>query len=537
MPFSVKGTLVIEVRAYAGLIRNYKELAEELKVNLEGLSRDERERRLVAAAYEKWGVDMGSHINGQFGLALFDTEARRLFCTRDILGAELFFYYVTEDGDVLVGNDIKDLFDQPGFKRKLNREIIQTYLAFTYLPGEETLFAGVYKLAPGGYLTYGVEGLKLDTYWELSFEPDNSKTLAQWADEIDATMDASLADICDDDEMEDSFLSGGVDSSYILAKSRARTGYCACYENQDASEEEEARGTAQVLGRGFGNLTVTPEQFLGTVDEFLLAFELPTADVAGLSLYCAAKQLVGKAEVVFSGEGADEFFAGYSVYQPKSALRKLIGDSVYYGTTYIMNAQEQARFVKEYFPGHDTRTFIQRRCAKAEGYDEVARKLYTDLRTYFEGSILYNSTKISRGTGLDVRMPYCDLRMFEIARRMPSQFKVVDGGNKVTLRHAARRVLPQEVAYRKKLGFPVPVRAWLKEPAFLDEITRALTSQSAAELLNAAELNALLTAFKGGRPSVHAGWYKRHDKLLWRYVWSIYVFIRWYELFFKDGAK
>ena len=131
---------MIELKAYAGLIRNHKELAGELAVDVSGCkTRREREELLVVAAYERWGVHMGAHINGQFGIALYDTDADELFCTRDPLGAELLFYYETQDGKLLYGTEIKELFDQPGFKRELNRELVQFYLAFTYVPGEEPL--------------------------------------------------------------------------------------------------------------------------------------------------------------------------------------------------------------------------------------------------------------------------------------------------------------------------------------------------------------------------------------------------------------
>ena len=163
---------MIEVKAYDGLIRNYRELAGELGLDVAGCTRREREERIVAAAYARWGADMGSHINGQFGFALFDTDAQELFCARDPLGAELFFYYETGDGRLLYANQIKDLFDQPGFVRELNRELVQFYMGFTYVPGEETLFKGVYKLEPGGYLRFGAGGLELGRYWELAFEPD-----------------------------------------------------------------------------------------------------------------------------------------------------------------------------------------------------------------------------------------------------------------------------------------------------------------------------------------------------------------------------
>ena len=527
---------MIEIKAYAGLIRNHAELANELGIDTSGLSRRDREERLVAAAFEKWGEQVGAHINGQFAFALLDTDTGELFCARDVLGAELLFYYETGDKDLLVATQIKDLFGQPGFVRDINPGLVQFFLGFTYVPGEETLFAGVRKLAPGGYLRFSSDGLEIGRWYDLRFEPDESKTLEQWADEIEAAMDASLHDICDEDETPDSFLSGGVDSSYILAKSRAATGYCAAYENQAASEEDEARATAEYLGRGFEGVIVTPEEFFGTVDEFLLAYEQPSADVAGLALYCAAKKVAGKSSLCFSGEGADEFFAGYNVYS--HAWKPRPGQSsTYLGSTYIMNDSEQGRYLRHRYANRSAEAFMKERCRDGEGYDALNKMLYAELLSYFEGSILFNSTKISRGTGLDIRMPYCDLRIFDIARRMPSRFKAGPDGNKIALRAAASRVLPHEVAYRKKLGFPVPVRAWLADPAVNSDIVRAFSSDAAAEFFDMDEIGALLDAFLGKKPrKSHPVWFARHKALLWRHVWTIYIFIRWYELFFGKDA-
>ena len=526
---------MIELKAYEGLIRNYADLARDLNVAIQGCSRREREEKLVVAAWQAWGEQMGAHINGQFAIVLYDTETDVLFCTRDPLGAELLFYYETADGNLLVGTQIKDLFDQPGFVRELNADLVQFYLGFTYLPGEETLFKGVHKLEPGGILTFGKDGLKLGRYWELTFEPDESKTLEQWADEIDEVMDASIRDICDPDEQPDSFLSGGVDSSYILAKSQAKTGFCVAYENQSASEEDDARATAQYLGRGFKGITVTPADFFSCVDEFLLAYEQPSSDAAGLALYCACKQVAQQSTLCFSGEGADEFFAGYSVYGNVNRYR-LNPRSAYLGTTYIMNDAEQKRYLKNFNPNISAQDFMRERSAAGREYDPLSWMLYTDLRSYFEGSILFNSTKIARGTGLDIRMPYCDLRMFDIARRMPSRFKAGKDGNKIALRAAAARVLPVEVAYRRKLGFPVPVSSWLADPSANADIRRAFESETAAQFFSTDEIGALLDAFLGKEPRVsHPVWFARHKALLWRHVWTIYLFIRWYELFFCDG--
>lgn len=535
-PHNIEDGSMIELKAYSGLMRNYRELASELSVDVSGMMRREREEALVVAAYEAWGADMGNHVNGQFAIALRDSETGEVFCTRDKLGAELLFYYQAEDGHLLYGTQIRDLFDQPGFVRELNRELIPFYLGFTYVPGEETLFKGVHKLEPGGFLRFGEQGLTLGRYWQLSFEPDEGKTLDQWADDIEWAMEAAIHDVCDDNEAPDSFLSGGVDSSYILAKSRAKCGYCVAYADQRTSEEEEARATAQYLGRGFEGIEVTPVDFFGCVDEFLLAYEQPSADVAGLSLYVAAKKLAQKSTLCFSGEGADEFFAGYGVY--KSAKRRRMSlDPTYFGTTYIMNDAEQRRYLKNFPAPSSTRRFMRERSRGSEGYDPLAWMLYVDLRSYFEGSILFNSAKISRGTGLDIRMPYCDLRMFEIARRMPSRFKADKSGNKIALRAAASRVLPHEVAYRKKLGFPVPVSAWLRDSQANADIRRAFESPAAAEFFDVDEIGALLDEFLGREPRVkHPIWFPRHQALLWRHVWTIYLFVRWYELFFGEDA-
>ena len=525
-----------ELKAYNGLIRNWKELAAELGVDVAGCTRAEREEKILIAAYERWGEQMGTRINGQFGAALYDDGRKELFCLRDPLGAELFYYYETADGRLLYGTQIGDIASQAGFVRELNRPLLQFYLTFNYVPGEETLFRGIYKLEPGGFLVFGADGLKRGRWWELEFHPDESKTLDDWADELTEAMEASLRDICEADEQPDSFLSGGVDSSYILAKSRAHTGYCVSYANERASEEAEARETAAYLGRGFEGVRVTPEEFFATVDEFLRAYEQPSADVAGLSLYVAAKKVAEKSTLCFSGEGADEFFAGYSVYQNPRRLR-ISPDPVYCGCTYIMNAAEQRRFLREYDAARPTRDFMKRRGAAGRSYDLVTYMLFVELRSYFEGSILFNSTRISRGTGLDIRMPYCDLRIFDIALRMPARFKVGDGKNKVALRRAALRALPEKVAYRRKLGFPVPVREWLANPAYNADIHRAFEGDVAAEFFNVKEIGALLDALEGRKPRVaHPVWFRRHAGQLWRYVWTVYTFIRWHELFFEDAS-
>lgn len=526
---------MMQIKEYAGLIRNHEQLSAELNVNISELTRKQREEALVLAAYERWGSDMGLHINGQFAVILEDSRTHEVFATRDILGAELLFYYICRDSHLLCSTHIKSFFTEDGFIKRLNEPLIQYYLGFSYIPGEETLFEGVYKLEPGGYLRWNErDGLKLGCYWELSFDPDESKTLDGWAHDISEAMDKSLHDICDEEEQPDSFLSGGVDSSYMLAKSRAHTGFCVSYEEQDASEEEEARKTAQYLERDFEGITVTPREFFDTIDEFLRAYEQPSSDAAGLSLYCACKKVRQLTPLCFSGEGADEFFAGYNGYQTPERFEGK-KHPIYFGATQAMRELDQKHYLRHFYPEKSANEFMFERGKKGLVYDTVSWMLYVDLKSYFEGSILFNSTKIADGTGLDIRMPYCDLRIFDIARRMPSRYKVSKEGNKLTLRKAASWVLPKEVAYRKKLGFPVPVRDWLADSSFNADIQRAFTSSTAEKFFKIDQIQALLDMFLGHKTNLwHKIRYRGNKEGIWRRVWSIYLFIRWYEIFFEE---
>ena len=525
-----------EIKEYAGLIRNHKVLSEELDVDTAGLDRESREKAIMEAAYSKWGHDLGNHINGQFAAIFEDTETGDIFATRDVLGAELLFFYET-DTALICSTAITDILDHPLYTPQVNEELVPIFLQFTYVPGEHTLFKDIEKVEPGGWLSYTDGHLELGKYWTLSFDPQEDKDLDQWADEIEETMKAAVQDVCDDDDEYTSFLSGGVDSSYIMAMSNSKAGLCCAYDDS-ASEEVEAAETAKALGRDFHAIRISQDDVLGCLDEFIRAYEQPSADIAGLALYAACKKMTGMTDMCFSGEGADEFFGGYSVYAPKNATRMSLPGNTYMGTTHIMNHAELKRYLKAEPAEHADRDLMTSRAAGSEGYDPVSRLLYTDLRGYFEGSILFNSTKIARGTGLDIRMPYCDLRMFDIACRMPSRFKATQDGNKLALRKAAERVLPMDAAYRKKMGFPVPISNWMKTPEMYSEIARAFESSSAEIFFNTDELGALLDSFLGKKPRVsHPIWFARHKALLWRHIWTIYVFIRWHEIFFGAAGK
>ena len=207
---------MIIVKTYRGHIRNWEELCERLGIDLT-LSREEREHEILIKAYQTWGCEMADHMHGMFAFALWDEEEQKLFCLRDQFGTKPFYYYETEDGELLYGTMIRDIIDQPGFKKELNEEMLQLYLSLTYVAGENTFFRGLKKLLPGRYLIWQDGKLEIHRYWKPEFHPDESKTLEDWADEIHNTLKEIMPEVKTADERVESFLSGGVDSSYVLA--------------------------------------------------------------------------------------------------------------------------------------------------------------------------------------------------------------------------------------------------------------------------------------------------------------------------------
>ena len=222
---------MIVVREYKGHIRNWEALCNELGID-RSLSREAREAEILVKAYETWGYKMADHMYGMFAFALWDEEAKKLFCLRDQFGTKPFYYYETEEGNLLYGTSIRKIMEQPGFVKKLNEEMLQLYLSLTYVAGENTFFKGLKKLLPGRYLIWQDGRLTVERYWKPEFHADESKSLEDWADEIHTTLQTIMKEVKTEDETAESFLSGGVDSSYVLAMSDAQVADSCGYEEE-----------------------------------------------------------------------------------------------------------------------------------------------------------------------------------------------------------------------------------------------------------------------------------------------------------------
>lgn len=509
---------MIKIQEYRGHIRNWEALCKELGID-STLSREEREAAILVKAYETWGCDMADHMYGMFAFALWDDKTQKLFCLRDHFGTKPFYYYETADGQLLYGTTIRKIMEQPGFVKELNEEMLQIYLSLTYVAGEDTFFKGVKKLLPGHYLIWQDRKKEIVRYWKPEFHPDESKSLEDWADEIHTTLQNIMPEVKTADETAESFLSGGVDSSYVLAMSDVQAVDSCGYEEERFDESVLAAKTAELLGRRMNRRVVAPEEYFDIVPYVMYNMEQPLGDASAIVFALGCQAAAEHTKICYSGEGADEFFGGYNMY--RNAER--YGDNLktfYVGNTNIMKEEEKKKILKNYREDVLPINLVKDLYEEMEGLDPLSKMSNVDIQIWLEGDIYLNVDKMSTAVGLEIRMPLTDRRIFDIASRMPSKYKVNEEQNKVALRTAAAKVLPEEIAFRKKLGFIVPIRIWMADDRYNQDVRAKFHSEMAEKFFNVEEINAVFDDYVGGNSDN------------WRKVWTIYTFLVWYEEYF-----
>ena len=514
---------MITIKEYRGHIRNWESLCTELQIDA-SLTRGEREKEILVKAYEAWGHEMADHLYGMFAFALWDDEKEELFALRDQFGTKPFYYYETKDGQLLYGTMIRAIMKQPGFEKELNEEMLQIYLTLTYVGGEDTFFKGVKKLMPGHFLVWKNGTLTITRYWTPEFHPDESKTLEDWANEIHTTVQNVMPEVLAKDEIAEAFLSGGVDSSYVVAVSDVKVTDSCGYEEERFDESGLAKQTADLLHRENERCLITPEMYFDIVPYVMYEMEQPLADASAIAFAIACKETAKHTKICYSGEGSDEFFGGYNMY--RNATR--YGDNLktfYVGNTNIMKEDEKKRILKHYNENVLPINLVKDIYEEIEGLDPLAKMSDIDIQIWLEGDIYLNVDKMSTAAGLEIRMPLTDRRVFDIASRMPSCYKVNEEQNKVAFRTAAAKVLPEEIAFRKKLGFIVPIRIWMADERYNQDVQAKFHSEMAAKFFNIEEIQKIFDEYVGGNSDN------------WRKVWTIYTFLVWYEEYFVKNER
>lgn len=548
------GSVVI---TFNGEIYNHEGLRDELKAAGHTF-KSRADTEVLIHGYEEWGLTkLLGRLRGMFAFVIYDKRDGSLCGARDFFGIKPLYYGLFGE-TFMWGSEIKSFLEHPAFDKQLNTDTLETYLTFQYSPTTETFFKNVYKLPAAHCFTYKDGKLDVKRYWEIKFAPDEEPTLENWVDKITDTFKDSVAAHKIADVEVGSFLSSGVDSSYVAAVADVDKTFTVGFgEDEKYNEIGYAKEFSKYIGKENNSMVIKPEDFWGTFAKIQYHMDEPLADPAAAALFFVCKIASEKVKVVLSGEGADEIFGGYNIYHnpddmalyeklPK-ALRRAAGKAVkhlpqkrgvnfiergskslqerFIGNAYMFTPEERKALLKHPTEAPDpteiTKPFYDK-CAKN---DPVTQMQYLDLHLWMTGDILLKADKMSMAHSLELRVPFLDRRVMELAERIPKRFRVTKENTKYAMRLAAMRACPPQTANKKKLGFPVPTRVWLKEDEYYGKVKARFLSEDSERFFNTDKLIKLLDEHREGK-------YDHSRK-----IWTVYTFLVWYDVYFNNAYK
>lgn len=542
---------------FNGEIYNFLTIREELEKLGYNFVTKNSDTEVLIHGFKEWGEKVVDKLRGMFSFAIWNTEKQELFCARDHFGIKPFYYYVTKSNNVLFGSEIKSFMCHNEFEKEINAEQLELYLSFQYSPAENTFFKGVNKLMPAHCMTWNKEkGLTIRKYWDKKLEDKVSKDLASLENDIENVMkDSVLAHKISDVEVA-SYLSSGIDSSFITKISEASKTFTIGYKNPKYDESVFAKEFSKEEGRENIVRYIEADEYWDNIKKVQYHMDEPLADASAISLYLLNQEASKKVKVCLSGEGADEFFGGYNVYndvlkykwylsiprpirkiigstvdkmpKPKRGLNFLIRHSIdledrYIGCTGIFTTNEVSKILKNYKGTTKPRDLTKKYFDK--NLHKVSQMQSVDINMWLVGDILLKADKMSMANSLEVRVPFLDIEVYEVARKIPVDYKCTTKETKLALRNVAKRSINNKTASKKKLGFPVPIRDWLREEKYVSKIKTAFDSDEAKQFFNHQEILSLLEDHANGKADN------------WRKIWCIYAFLVWYNIYFCDGFK
>ncbi|WP_026673803.1 asparagine synthase (glutamine-hydrolyzing) [Alkalihalobacterium bogoriense] len=544
------------VLVFNGEIYNYQELREDL-IEKGHSFQSHSDSEVIIHGYEEYGVDLLQKVRGMFAFAIWDTKEETLFMARDFVGIKpLYYSQNTTDGSLLFGSEIKSFLHQPAFKKELNKKALKPYLTFQYSVLDETFFKGVFKLKPGHYMIYKKGSMEIKPYWDISFD-EKENSLDHYIKEIKATLKESVEYHKISDVKVGSFLSGGVDSSYITALLMPNKTFSVGFKDHEGifNETNLAERLSDILKIENNKKMVDADEFFEKVPTIQYHMDEPQSNLSSVPLYFLSELARKHVTVVLSGEGADEIFGGYVWYQnsPKMEKYKKIPFGIRRSLSSISKKLPENRItsflvkgglkVEEQFIGQakvfeeqDALTVLKEDYRNApsiesitkEYYDNVKDKddltkmQYIDMKLWLPGDILLKADKMSMAHSIELRVPFLDKQVMEMASHIPAPLRVNETNTKFALREASNEVLPEEWANREKVGFPVPFRYWIREEKYYNLVKEVFQSEEAHEFFNVEELMRYLNEH----------FEEKHNYA--RYIWTVYVFLVWYKKFFKE---
>lgn len=539
------------VLTFNGEIYNYQELREEL-IAAGHCFATSTDSEVLLHGYEQWGKNMLPKLRGMFAFVIWNRETEELFGARDFFGIKPM-YYAKMGETFMYGSEIKSFLHHPDFKKELNETALENYLTFQYSPCVETFFKGVYKLLPAHFFTYKNGELKTERYWSINFNADQNPSLDDWVKMISDTFKDSVRAHKIADVEVGSFLSSGVDSSYVAAVANVDKTFTVGFgEDEKYNEIGYAKEFSKFIGKENISKVITPDEYWTNFPNIQYHMDEPLADPAAIALYFVCKLASERVKVVLSGEGADEIFGGYNIYKEPDDMavynliprpvRRCIGKAAamlpshrglnflirrgkdleerFIGNAYIFSEKERKQLLRITTDAPSAMEITKPFYEQVAGKDAVTKMQYLDLHLWMTGDILLKADKMSMANSLELRVPFLDKKVMALAERIPKKYRVTKENTKFAMRKAALAACPPLTANKKKLGFPVPIRVWLKQEEYFNKVKAEFESAAAKKFFNTDRLVTLLEQHRDGK----------YDNS--RKIWTVYTFLVWYGVYF-----
>ena len=543
------------VLTFNGEIYNYKDLREELVASGHKFY-TQTDSEVLIHGYEQWGEDMLDKLRGMFAFVIFNKNTNEVFGARDFFGIKPLYY--AKMGETLMwGSEIKSFLDHPHFKKELNTDVLETYLTFQYSPPTETFFKNVYKLPAAHCFTYKNGEMNVRRYWEVKFHADNGPSLEDWVNRISDTFKNSVEVHKFADVEVGSFLSSGVDSSYVAAVANVDKTFTVGFgEDEKYNEIGYAKEFSKYINKENFSKVISPEEYWNSLSKIQYHMDEPLADPAAVALFFVCQIASEKVKAVLSGEGADEIFGGYNIYHNPAdmasyfkiprPIRKAVGavaeklphkhginylirgskdlDERFIGNAYIFSEKERKDILSIKTNAPDAMAITKPFYDKVRDQDQVTQMQYIDLHLWMTGDILLKADKMSMAHSLELRVPFLDRKVMELAEQIPVKDRVTETETKYAMRLAALQACPPQTAKKKKLGFPVPIRVWLKEDKYYNIVKDKFTSPQSAQFFHTDKLVQLLDDHRAGKYDYS------------RKIWTVFSFLVWYDVYFSDNV-
>lgn len=545
------------VLTFNGEIYNYKDLRKELIAKGHKFYTD-TDSEVLVHGFEEWKEDMLPKLRGMFGFAIYNTKDNSLFIARDFFGIKPM-HYTQIGNDFVYASEIKSILEYPKFEKKFNRKALDSYLSFQYAVPPETFFEGVYCLMPGHYLWYKDGEVETTRYFEARFNPDEEMTEEEAVDKIEKVFENSVNAHKIADVEVGCFLSSGVDSSYVSTYFADQKTFTVGFDfGEKYNEISWAKNLSEKIGVEHHTHLISSEEFWDAVPTVQYHMDQPLADPSCIALYFVSRLASHYVKVVLSGEGADELFGGYTCYNDprvfkiyqtivphcirkaiRAICRKLPDikgrdyliracdklEERYIGNAFMYDYKQKQELLKDPSiatrPQDLTRKYYYR-CRK---YDDVTKMQYLDINMWMVGDILLKADRMSMANSLELRVPFLDKEVFKVASSLPTKLRCNKHNTKYAMRKAAVRHLPEATAEKEKLGFPVPTRVWLRDEKYYNVVKTKFKGKTAEKFFNTDVLVSWLDSHFSGKEDNS------------RRVWTIYVFLVWYDIYFDEDSE